>query len=170
LYVPRVLQGEGRHDNPARYAAFYLSRRPESVIAEILRFLRLHEVLEADLRSEGRPYGLAAIDDDGIHDLLDLDDPRNLVDRALRPSRVATRNRRVTRRLALGVFEEGVAGFEWWSAIEASWINVTLFADRAVDRLRLVSEPEVLTLDHPAVVAAAEAIGVRLASPPPSRG
>ncbi|MGH2696957.1 MAG: hypothetical protein ACRDIW_08200, partial [Actinomycetota bacterium] len=59
-------------------------------------------------------------------------------------------------------YEEGVAGFEWWSTIEASWINVTLFDDRVAGRLTVVGEPEPLTLDHPAVREAAEAVGVLL--------
>jgi hypothetical protein len=94
--------------------------------------------------------------------VLDLDDPSNLVARDLRPSGVATRARRPTQRLALRLYEEGVDGLEWWSTIEASWINVTLFADRIGGRLSVVGEPEPLTLDHPAVREAAEAVGVLL--------
>jgi hypothetical protein len=119
-------------------------------------------VAEQDLETGGRRRALAALEERDIPSLLDLDDPRNLVERTLRPSGVATRNRRVTRRLALSVFEEGVAGFEWWSTIEASWINVTLFAERVLGNLRLIGEPEVLTLGHPAVRQAAEATGILL--------
>lgn len=164
LYTPRFLQGAGRHDNPDRYGALYVSRAPESVVAELLRFLRRHEVDDADFRSEGRPYVLAAITEDGLSDLVDLDDPRTLIDRELRPSRVATRDRELTQSIALTLYEEGVSGFEWWSTIEGSWINVTLFADRALGRLETVGEPEVLTVRHPVVREAAEAVGVRLAA------
>ena len=43
-------------------------------------------------------------------------------------------------------------------------MNVTLFADRAADRLEVVDEPEPLTLEHVAVREAAEAVGVLLTS------
>jgi hypothetical protein len=104
------------------------------------------------------------VDDTHLGDLLDLDDPRNLVQRSLRPSGVATTDREMTQPMAVAIYEEGVPGFEWWSTIEASWINVTLFEDRVVDRFTLAGEPELLTLDHPAVREAAEAVGVVLAT------
>jgi hypothetical protein len=84
------------------------------------------------------------------------------VRRNLRPSGVATGNREVTRRVALDIYGKGVPGFEWWSAIEASWINVTLFVDRAVPFLGVAGEAQPLTVGHPAVRAAAEVVGVRL--------
>jgi hypothetical protein len=162
LHAPRYLQGHGRHDNPDRYAALYLSDTPDSVVAELLRYLRRHDVSDTDLLSEGRSYSLAAIDDAGVDGLLDLDEPRSLAERKLRPSGVATRHRQLTRRMALDIYEEGVPGFRWWSTIEASWINVTLFVDRALPFLRVVGEAQPLTVSHPAVRAAAEMVGVRL--------
>lgn len=163
LHVPWTLQGGGRHDNPDRYPAFYVSRIRASVVAEHLRRLRGQVVGDRDLRDEGeRPYAIAAIDDDALSGVLDLDDPSNLARRQLRPSAMATRHRRVTRRIALGIYEEGVNGFEWWSTVEGSWINVTLFANRALDALRLAGDPDVLTTTHPAVREAADAVGVLL--------
>jgi hypothetical protein len=94
--------------------------------------------------------------------VLDLDDPRTLVARDLRPSGVATGDRTVTQRMALDVYREGAVGISWWSTIEASWINLTLFAERATERLRLAGEPEPLGPRHPAVREAAEAVGVTL--------
>ncbi|MGH2675666.1 MAG: RES family NAD+ phosphorylase [Actinomycetota bacterium] len=162
LHVPRFDQGRGRHDNPATYGALYLSRSPTSPIAELLREYLGRPVEATRLLREGSPVALATIDDDPIRHVLDLDQPANLVARDLRPSGVATRLRRPTQRLALRLYEEGVDGFEWWSTIEASWINVTLFADRAAARLSVAAEPEPITLDHPAVREAAEAVGVLL--------
>jgi hypothetical protein len=75
---------------------------------------------------------------------------------------VATHDREATQPIALALYEEGIDGFEWWSTIEASWINVTLFEDRVVERLSLAGDPEPLRLDHPAVREAAEAVGVLL--------
>jgi hypothetical protein len=162
LYVPRLDQGDGRHDNPDVYGALYLSRVPASPIAELLRDAPRGVLQPALLLHEGEPYRLAAFDDSGLTDLVDLDDPRTLSRRGLRPSRVATLDRERTQPLGLSIYHEGASGFEWWSTIESSWINVTVFADRAVDRLTLAGEPEALTLDHPAVREAADAVGVLL--------
>jgi hypothetical protein len=161
LFVPRFDQGSGRHDNDA-YGVLYLSRSKVSPIAEQLKDYVGRPWRETRLLREGSPLSLASIDEGALDGLLDLDDPRNLVTRRLRPSGVATRRRKVTQGMALRIYQEGVSGFEWWSTIEASWINVTLFEDRVVDRLSLASEPEPLTLDHPAVREAAEAVGVLL--------
>jgi RES domain len=164
LHVPRFDQGGGRHDNPEVYGALYLSRLPISPIAEQLREYVGRPVEATRLLREGLPGALATVDEGALEGLLDLDDPANLAVRRLRPSGVATRNRRPTQRMALELYREGVAGFEWWSTIEASWINVTLFADRAADNLDVVDEPEPLTLEHVAVREAAEAVGVLLGS------
>src|SRR5437867_683257 len=40
LFVPRTLQGRGRHDNPATYGAWYWSRDSLSPIAEWLQAFR----------------------------------------------------------------------------------------------------------------------------------
>lgn len=163
LFVPRFDQGGGRHDHPDVYGALYVSRVSAAPVAEHLRDLQARTVTNRHLVRDGAQLSLAVVDDSALEDLLDLDDPRNLVKRELRPSGVATRARRPTQRIALGLYQEGVPGFEWWSTIEASWINVTLFEDRVTQRLALVGEPEPLTLEHPAVREAAEAVGVLLA-------
>jgi hypothetical protein len=79
----------------------------------------------------------------------------------LRPSLVATRDRRVTQPQALALYEQHrrAAGVRWWSTYEAIWINVTIF-DRAASRLR-VRSTRALTLDDPIVVEAADFFGLR---------
>lgn len=164
MYVPRERQGAGRHDNPDQYGALYVSRIAESAIADRIQAFRGQTLTDADLRLiGGARYALATFDD--VHgQIVDLDDPGELVARALRPSKVAMHDRAVTRAWTRGIFDEGVIGFSWWSSLESSWSNVTFFAERAVDRLAIVKSPELLTLAHPALRAAADAIGVRLAS------
>jgi hypothetical protein len=162
LFVPRIDQGDGRHDNPDAYGALYLSRDPASPVAELLKDAPRGRLEPRLLLHEGTPHVLAAFDDSGLSDLVDLDDPAVLSARELRPSMVATGNRPPTQRIALRIYQEGADGLEWWSSIEGSWINVTLFAERVGERLQLVGEPEPLTLDHPAVREAAEAVGVLL--------
>jgi hypothetical protein len=163
LAVARGYQGGGRHDNPSVYGALYASRSPVSAVAEALRRFRGRTVGGRPLeRADGGRLALATVDDSGLDALVDLDDPATLGDRALRPSAVATRDREVTQPIALSIYLEGGQGFEWWSTVEASWINLTLFAERAVPNLNVVGDPEVLDPRHPAVLGAAEAIGVRL--------
>lgn len=166
LFVDRSLQGSGRHDNPDRFGALYVSRRPESATAERLKWFIGRTVTDGHLRrADGRAYALAALDDRGIDRVVDLDDPHELLRFALRPSQVATRERSVTQPIALAVFLEGASGVGWWSTLEASWANLTLFAERVVDRLALVGEPEPISVEHPMVRAAAELLGIRLAGP-----
>jgi len=160
--VPKLDQGEGRHDNPDDYGALYLSRVQASPVAEFLKEYRGQDLPPRLLEHEGTPLTLASIDDAGLDGLLDLDEPRNLATRGLRPSRVATRQRNHTQPIGLSIYREGASGFEWWSTIEASWINATLFAERVADLLTLAAEPETLTIDHPALREAAEAVGVLL--------
>lgn len=162
LFVARHLQGGGRHDNPGAYGALYVSRSTISPIAEHLAMWRSSGAAGSAFRPEGRPMALVGFDEARLQTLVDLDDPRMLSDRGLRPSVVATRARRITRPLARALYDEGVTGFEWWSTIEAAWINATLFADRALDRLEVADEPEILTIQHPLVQEAAETVGVRL--------
>jgi hypothetical protein len=162
LYVPRFDQGEGRHDNPDVYGALYLSRHPASPVAELLKDLRLGRFDPGLLHHEGHDYGLVPLDESKLEGILDLDEPRTLSERQLRPSMVATGRRTLTQRMALDLYRDGANGIAWWSTIEASWINVTLFAERATGRLRIAGDPETLTSDHPLVREAADAVGVPL--------
>jgi RES domain-containing protein len=163
LFVGRDRQGMGRHDNPDRYGALYVSRAAESAIAERIQAFRGQELAEADLRRvDGTVLALATIDDGGLRGLVDLDEPRELVRRRLRPSGVATGNRTATQRLALDLHAEGIPGFAWWSTLEASWANVTLFAEAAAGSLRLAADPLALALDVPELRLAAETLGVGL--------
>ncbi|MBI4305345.1 MAG: RES family NAD+ phosphorylase [Chloroflexi bacterium] len=163
LHVPRERQGTGRHDHPESYGALYVSRVAESAIAERIQGFRGQTLTDGDLRLvDGTRYALASFNDEAIAQLVDLDDPAELARRQLRPSLVATRNRRVTREIALRIFNDGASGFAWWSTLESSWTNVTLFGERSIEHLILVREPEPLTVAHDALRAAAEAIGVGL--------
>ena len=168
LRVPRERQGGGRHDDPAHYTALYLAREPIGAIAEAIQVFRGQELTaEALVRPDGLRRALATIDDTDLPPLLDLDDPKVLDARGLRPSGVATGTRLVTQRMATAAFDDGVVGLSWWSTLESSWTNVTLFAERLPESPPIV-DTEVLSLDHPALVEAAERLGVRL--PPTGRG
>jgi hypothetical protein len=162
LDVPRERQGANRHDNPDRYTALYLARDAESAVAEAIQGFRGRTLADADLeRAGGRRLALAALDDTALPPLIDLDDPVVLVAHAWRPSQVATRRRATTQAMAAALFDAGAIGCSWWSALEASWTNVTLFGGRA-GRLGLAGPVEPLTLAHPTLIAAAERLGVGL--------
>ena len=163
LFVPRDHQGQSRHDSPRTYGALYASRRGTSAAAEFLSRFRARplpaQVFDA---GGGRRWSIAAFDDSRLGQLPDLDDPHEMVARTLRPSEVATFDRDVTQPIAERLFEEGHIGFGWWSTIEASWPNVTLFAERAARKLRLVEQPLPLDRTVAEVVEAARALQIEL--------
>jgi hypothetical protein len=163
LHVPRAQQGAGRHDAPDRYGAWYGSRDPLSAIAESIQYLRGHVLTDDDfLRAEGRRKALVTLRADAALNLVDLDDPAGLGVRRFRPSQVATRRRAVTQRIAASIFEEGAAGLRWWSVLEAEWINVTLFFERALPHVSIADPPRRLSVGMPEVRAAADHLGIQL--------
>ena len=161
LWFPRPFQGAGRHDNPELYGCLYVTEEPAAAVAEALAPFRGRGALApAMLERAGRRLSLAALELREPAGLLDLDAPQTLAAEGLRPSNVATRVRQRTQRDALALFEahRRATGLRWWSTIEASWINVTVF-DRARRRLRLRSV-ELLSADHEVVRAATVELGL----------
>ena len=164
--VPRHFQGGGRHDNPDQYTALYLAREPISAVAERIQGFRGQRLTESMFtRPDGRLDALAEIDDAGWPELVDLDDPLVLAAHELRPSRVATGDRPTTQRLALDLFMTGAAGLSWWSTLEASWTNLTIFEERLAAASRRIASIEPLSLVHPAVREAAEHLLIELPRP-----
>jgi hypothetical protein len=68
----------------------------------------------------------------------------------------------VTQPQALALFRAHTeaAGLRWWSTWESLWTNVTVF-DRAARALS-VARVEPLSLEHPAVLEAADFFGLRV--------
>jgi len=161
LWFPRPFQGEGRHDNPDLYGCLYLADRPLSCIVEQFAPFRGQRLIASMLQRRGLPLALGSVEIADTVALIDLDDPRQLSRERLRPSLVATRNRAVTQPQVRLLYHRHpfVGGLRWWSSWEGQWMNVTLF-DRASRAMRL-AEVELLTLEHPAVVEAAEFFGFR---------
>lgn len=161
LWVPREYQGSGRHDAPDRYGCLYLAEVAVSAVAETLAPFRGTGDLHPDLLvRSGRSLALAELELAGDATLIDLDDPAVLVTESLRPSIVATGQRSVTQAYAVSQFERhaDAAGLRWWSTLEASWIQVTLF-DRALGELG-VRDVRTLAVDDEAVLAAASYLGL----------
>ncbi len=161
LFVARERQGSGRHDAPLAYGACYCSRHAVSAVAESIQYLRGHLLTDEDFaRVSGRRKALARLWLDDAVSLIDLDDPRVLLARRLRPSQAATRLRLITQRIAVALFEEGAAGFSWWSSLEASWTNLTLYSERASAHLSLIDRPAWLSTTLPVVKEAAVELGI----------
>ncbi len=161
LWIPRELQGSGRHDAPDHYGCLYLSEEAVSAVAEALGpFRGTGALTEELLERSGRPLALAELELDDRAILVDLDEPEVLVAQWLRPSVVATSRRAVTQAYALQLFERhrDAAGLRWWSTLEASWIHVTLF-DRALGSLEPLGLRQ-LTLSDETVVVAATHLGL----------
>lgn len=120
------------------------------------------ELTDALLLRGGLPLALAQLELDDDTPLLDLDDPRVLARKRLRPSQIATRTRSTTQRHAAALFEDDteLGGLRWWSTFEASWENVTLF-NRAAPTLKLVDCTQ-LTMHDAAVTDAAAFLGLRI--------
>jgi hypothetical protein len=160
LYIPRGFQGRGRHDNPNRYGCLYATVEAASGVAEILAQFRGESIVDGMLQIDGTRLAAAPLELPDDSELIDLDEPRVLHRERLRPSGVATRDRTATQACAERLFDAHpeALGLRWWSTLESSWINVTLF-DRATRALS-PGPPERLSLDHPAVTEAAELLGL----------
>lgn len=163
LWFPRELQGGGRHDNPDRYGCLYVAEDPLSTVMEALAPFRGTGVLSpAALVRAGLPLSLARLTFSEEHRVIDLDEPSVLLDTNLRPSIVATNDRAVTQIYAARLFDENAdaLGLRWWSTVEASFANLTLY-DRAVASMG-IEDVEPLTLAHSVTRHAAEMLGLGL--------
>lgn len=152
LYVPRP-QGAGRIDNPDLYDAMYLGDRPVCAVVET--FGNLKTWMPKMFRTPHVPGGTRALVTYELPDatpVADLDDPAVLVALGLRPSRVATRQRAVTQAWARALFERRQwIGVRWWSYYSPDWYVYGLWECGAVRATNV----EVLAIDHPVVVEAA---------------
>ncbi|HEX5983791.1 MAG TPA: RES family NAD+ phosphorylase [Solirubrobacterales bacterium] len=163
LWFPRLQQGGGRHDNPDLYGCLYVAEEPVSAVAELLApFRGTGKLLPSMLVRYGKPLSLTALELEDGATVVDLDEPSTLIATGLRPSLVATRKRTVTQRQAAEVYESHpqAVAIRWWSTLESSWINWTLF-DRAEGELQ-VGEITQLSVEHPVVHEAADLLGLAL--------
>lgn len=132
-----------------------------SAVAEQLARFRGRPFRAAFLRRRGHALALTRYRLSDTRAVLDLDDPAVLIARGLRPSQIATRHRTLTQAIAVAAFDDDHAygGLRWWSTLEASWINVTLFAERVTTDLT-IARPEVLDATSGTVVDACAVLGL----------
>jgi hypothetical protein len=161
-FIP-AQQGSGRFDL-ADEPVLYLGETAEHPVAEVLQAFRGRAFQPGMLRRFGHPLALVEI---GLPDavaaqLINLDDPAQLTRFGLRPSDVASDDRRRTTAIASMVHESGATGLRWWSRLSGDWHAVVLFLGRVpVSRLSL-GAPEPLTTAHPAVQHACRHLGISL--------
>lgn len=161
LWFPRELQGGGRHDNPDLFGCLYVAAEAVGAIAETLAPFRGSGPLRPSmLRKAGRPLYLGRILLAEDAPIIDLDDPAVLMREALRPSQVATRLRSTTQIQAAHLHRAHSAAIalRWWSTIESTLANLTIF-DRGARMLTLEDRRQ-LALDDSEVAAAAELLGL----------
>jgi hypothetical protein len=148
LYV-HPHQGNGRWDNPHLYLAMYVASEPTSAVGESFanrsRWDRSMLPFPAVPGSERSliTYYL----DEETHPLLNLDDPKALLDRNLVPSEVVIRNRPHTQDIAAAIYGEGRwSGISWWSLHRPQWrVHVLWDHQLTVQRIEsLVGHPGLL--------------------------
>lgn len=144
LVPPRTLQGSGRHDNTDLYTAVYCSASEIGCVSEAIQ--NFFPLTDANLFRAGKRLHLTRFIVEDTSRIVDVDDPRVLLKRKLRPSTVATRNRRATQPIARAIYESGQDGMLWWSTIESSWINATLFLENISKDITFPASPKPLTL------------------------
>lgn len=152
-------QGKGRWDNPALYLAMYVASEPTSAVGEVFahrsRWDRSMLPFPAIPGSE-RALITYSLDEDE-HFLLNLDDPKTLLSRNLRPTEVVIRNRPHTQAIARVIHGEGKwAGISWWSLHRPQW-RLHVLWDHALDLQRVER-----LVGHPAVLDAASTLDKEL--------
>ena len=162
LWFPRMLQGDGRHDNPLLYGCLYVSASATASVVEQLSRALGRPLAPPALRRFGLPLALAELELSDRAELIDLDDPEVLVREGLRPSGVATHERARTQADAARLFEghPQAAGLRWWSLFESLWPNVTLF-DR-IERSLRVHDVRPLAPTDDVVEEATSLLGLRV--------
>ena len=153
-------QGSGRWDNPDLYRALYVAGSASGAIGETFAHLSTwsRAMLQVPtIPGAVRVLGTYAVNEER-HPLLDLDDPKALLDRALRPTAIAVRNRPRTQRVARDAFSEGRwSGLTWWSMHRPQWVLHVLWD------LEGVTVEDVQPLPrHPALRDAGQLLGKKL--------
>ena len=162
LWFPRPLQGEGRHDNPDVYGCLYLADRPVSPVVEQLAAFRGQRLSASLLRRRGLPLALAEIEFDADAALIDLDDPPTLGREATEA--IAGGDPAPRGHPAAGAGSLPAASGGGRTAVVVGMGIPVDERHRVRPRraaLRLL-RTQVLTLDHPAVIEAAEVFALRI--------
>lgn len=160
LHEHRPQRG-GRIDHPDYYV-WYVGQQPEAAVAETFGNLAVwgESMFEVPfIPGARRALGILRLPDDLR--VLDLDDPRELFHRGLRPTQIVARNLAVTQRWGPDIWDEedpGAAesrrwqGVQWWSYHRPTWQVLASWKRPGVVQI------EPLDLHHAAVADAADAL------------
>ena len=163
-HIPAIT-GRGRFDLPAACSpVLYVAESLEHAIAEAIQPWRSRPLRQPHLARAGRPLALVGVQiaPEASSELADLCQPDVLSRLGLSGDRVASRHRRRTQAIAASVWDSGHAGLRWWSGFRGDWHGIVLFTARMKGSVRFGS-PEVLSAEHPALQAAAAALGMPVA-------
>lgn len=162
-------QGSGRFDLPPPDGpVLYLAETADHAVAEKLQRYRGQRLQRFELREWGQPLALVqcTITSAVLAKVADLCDPRVLVTHDIAPDALASRELARTQTIAKRLREAGYEGLRWWSMLSGDWHTLVLFLHQHPPTSTILhhltfSEPETLTPTHPAVTAAAAALGLR---------
>lgn len=154
--VPAERQTKGRFDLGTT-PVLYLAESPEHAVAELLRPFTGRRLTDPQLIGAGHRLALVevALDPAVSARLADLTDPAVLLRYGFRPDLLASRNRAGTQSVSRSLFDQGLSGFRWWSALHGDWHVLLLFLARVAPGELTYGAPEALSPSHPAVLAAA---------------
>lgn len=155
LFVPA--QGGGRLDNPDVFSVLYLSDSASGAIAEAFgRFPEWNaSILLSSPSLPGSRRVLARYRLTASKPICDLDDAKRLLDLALRPSDVVSRDYERTRGWTRRIFLDGAwCGIRWWSYYDPRWASFGLWDWEAL----VLEDVAPLTLRDSALLDAAHAI------------
>jgi hypothetical protein len=148
---------------PDTDGVLYTSQSGASAVAEIIQVFRGNTVDNSDFKLiDGSVYCLVHLFLENSANLIDLTQSSLLAKLGINPPEIATLQRPVTQQLARRLYREGYDGFLWWSNLEASWTNLTLFAGRIKNRLSVVPPIKALSVDLPEVIEAARILRIPL--------
>ncbi|NJD18758.1 MAG: RES domain-containing protein [Gemmatimonadetes bacterium] len=154
--------GRGRFDLPRDLSpVLYLAETGAHAVGEMLQAWRGQRLRPAHLIRAGFPLALVEVrvPPASVGRLADLCDPDHLAATGTAPDTTASRSRERTQPIARAAWDAGRHGLRWWSSFWGDWHTIVLFTRRVGGKLRL-GEPEVLTLEHPAVKEAADLLGM----------
>jgi len=162
-YTPPNL-GRGRFDRPGTTPpTLYVAETPEHAVAEQLQAFRGRRLRPGQLKRSGHPLAISAVAFVGAvwDGLADLCDPSTLLDLGTRPDLTASADRRTTQAIAARAATLNHSGVRWWSFYSGDWHTIALFSE-LLTTPPVYGTPEPLTPAHPAVIAAADSLGISL--------
>jgi hypothetical protein len=160
-YVPSGQHG-GRFDLHDQPPVLYLAESAAHALGEVLQAFRGRTLRASHLLRNGMPLALVSVELPRavIAAIADCTDAVTLQRLLIRPDELAHHDRAVTQAAGRRLYNAGVPGFRWWSALTGGWHSVVLFVDRCPPKQLTWGTPTRVTLTHQAVVAAAERLGI----------